>query len=98
MNLWVILYRLAWGLLVLLVIFGVVCVFLPRSHALRHYQKRRVRLEEENQIMENRIRELSESQARFRADPAFVELTAREAGMVKSNEFIYKLAEGVERP
>ncbi|MDA0991567.1 MAG: hypothetical protein O3A51_12545, partial [Verrucomicrobia bacterium] len=72
MNIWVILYRSAWGLLILLVIFGVVCVFLPRSHALRHYQQRRLTLEAENRRIEQQIQELVENQTRFRSDPTFV--------------------------
>ena len=98
MNYWVAIYRFAWGLLILLVVFGIVCVFLPRSHELRHYQRQRLKLEAENRELERDIHELADNQSRFQTDPAFVERTAREAGMIRTNEVVYRLAEEPENP
>ena len=91
MNYWAVIYRFAAIILVILLIIGVVFLFLPPSNAIREYRTRRTALQRENEQLEARIRELVEKQARFRSDPTFVERTAREAGMVKSNEVIFKL-------
>jgi len=91
MNFWVLVYRFAWALFIVLVLFGIICVFLPKSHTLRYYQKRRLELEEENRQLAGRVADLVERQSRFRADPAFVERTARDAGMIKSNEVTFVL-------
>ncbi|MCE9613052.1 MAG: septum formation initiator family protein [Lentisphaerae bacterium] len=98
MNYWGVIYRFAMVLLVVLMLVGLVFIFLPPSHAIREYHKRRVDLQAENERLEAQVRELAEKQARFRTDPAFVERTAREAGMLKTNEVIYKLEDEPVNP
>ena len=40
------------------------------------------------------IQDRQQKQEKFRSDPAFVERTAREMGMVKPNETIFKFTNG----
>jgi cell division protein FtsB len=91
MNYWVAIYRFALGLLIVLALLGIVFVFVPPAKTIRSYQARRIELEAENRQLEEQIRDLIEKQARFRTDPAFVERTAREVGMIKSNEVSHRL-------
>jgi len=90
MNYWVILYRIAWGLLVILLVIGVTCVFLPQCNRLRELQRQRVSLEEQNRHTEALTRDLREKQEKFDSDTAFVVRTARETGLVMPNETVYK--------
>jgi cell division protein FtsB len=90
MNYWVVVYRLAWGLLLVLFVIGLICIFLPKCHRIRELHRTRMALEEQNRRTEEKIRELKENQERFGSDPAFVELTARRTGRVKTNEHLYR--------
>ena len=90
LNRWVILYRIAWCLLIALSVFGIGYIFIPKSNLLRHYHKRRLELEAENRKLEIENRILAEKQRRFKSESAFVELTAREAGMIKTNEQTFR--------
>ncbi len=91
MNYWAIIYRFAMALLIVLLVVGLIFVFLPPSHEIRQYHRKRVELTTENVRLEEQVRALKEKQDQFRNDPAFVERTAREAGMIKSNEFRFLL-------
>ena len=90
MNYWVLLYRFAWGLLVVLFVVGAACVFVPKGHHLRELQRKRDSLHEDNGRTELITRDLRERQQRFQNDPSFVERTAREAGMIRPNEVVFK--------
>jgi len=90
MNYWIALYRFALGLLAILVVVVLVRVFLPKCGRLRELQREKVAVEEENRAMEERTRELRTKRERFNNDPKFVERTARETGMVKPDETVYK--------
>lgn len=57
---------------------------------MRALQAKNQDLQKENIITEEQTRELKRKQERFSADPAFVERTARESGMAKPNETIFK--------
>jgi len=91
MNHWLIIYRLAVGLLVVLFIVGVACVFLPQCNRLRELQRERIALQEDNRRTEALTRELRIKQEKFDTDPAFVVRTARETGRVMPNETVFKL-------
>ena len=91
MNYWVALYRCAWGLLVILCAIVVACIFLPRCHRLRELQRTKIERQEENRRIEVQARELKSKQDRFHSNPAFVERTAREIGMVKPGETVFRL-------
>ena len=68
-----------------------VSLFLPRYQKLQRLQARRIQLEKDNRQIEEKVNSLAEKQRRFGSDPDFVERTAREAGMVKSNEVSYRV-------
>jgi cell division protein FtsB len=92
MNYWVTLYRFACALVVLLCAVGLACVFFPKLQALRELHHKKERTEAQNRRVEARIAELRRNQERFHSDPSFVERTARESGMVKPNETVFKFA------
>lgn len=91
MYIWKIIYKFMVVLLIVLLGIGTASIFSPPIKSIRKYHQRRLELQEENRQLEEQIRDLAEKQARFKSDPAFVERTARENGMVKSNEVVYKL-------
>jgi cell division protein FtsB len=90
MSHWVAVYRFGWILLVLLAIVGLLFIFLPKYNAFCEMRKQQMEKKDENRRIEARISDLRTNQERFLADPAFVERTARETGMVKPHETIYK--------
>jgi cell division protein FtsB len=92
MNFWVMLYRLAWIVVLVCCAIAVLCVFVPRAHNHQELQKRKRTVEENNARLESRIRELDEKQQRFRSDPEFVERIAREQGMAKPGETIFRFS------
>jgi hypothetical protein len=81
-------------LLGILLVGVVVCVFTPKVEALRAMQRKRAALEAENRQQENGVRRLQEKQARFLGEEGFVERTAHEAGLVRSDEVVYKFTTG----
>jgi cell division protein FtsB len=95
-NHWVAVYRVAWSLLICFILISIVYVFVPKSRALRHYNQQRIQLQKSNKHLEAEILALQEKQARFRSDPAFVELTARGLGMIKTNEHTYRVIDPSE--
>lgn len=90
MNFWVLVYRLAWMVVVASGVVAVVCVFLPKTHNYQTLQHRKEALEQNNSAMETRIRQFEQNQRRFRTDPEFVERSAREQGMAKPGETIFR--------
>lgn len=92
MNFWVVLYRFAWIVVIISCVIAIVCVFLPKAHNYQELQKRKVAIEESNARMEARVRQLDMNQQRFRSDPEFVERIAREQGMAKPGETIFRIA------
>jgi cell division protein FtsB len=90
MNYWVILYRIAWIVVIVAVVVGLVCIFLPRANSFQELQRRKRALQESNARAETRVQQLDENEHRFRTDPEFVERIAREQGMAKPGETIYR--------
>ena len=90
LNQWILLYRIAWGLLIALLLFGIGNVFLPKSQSLRNYNQRRLELDAENKRLEAENQDLAEKLMRFKSEKVFVELTAREAGMIRTNEHTFR--------
>ena len=90
MNWWVTIYRLAWAALLVLFAVGAICAFLPKCRKLSDLQERKSVLRQQNRQTEAAIRELKAKQQRFRTDMGFVERTARESGLVKTNETVFK--------
>lgn len=85
-------YKFAWGLLILLCMIGLACIFVPKCQSLRALHRRKLALQEENRRAEGLIRDLRVNQERFAADSSFVERVAREGGMVKPDETVFKFA------
>ena len=71
-------------------VVAIICVFLPKTHNYQNLQSRKEALEQGNAQMESRIRQFEQSQKRFHSDPEFVERSAREQGMVKPGETIFR--------
>jgi cell division protein FtsB len=94
-NPWIILYRAAWVLLLALVITGLVCVFMPKWNGLGELQRKKASIQEENRQIELLTQELRHKRERLKSDAEFAERTAREAGMVRSNEIIFKFTDQV---
>lgn len=84
------LYRFAWIVVIVCCVIAIICVFVPRAHNYQDLQRRKRGLEEDNSRLEARIRDLNEKQQRFRSDPEFVERLAREKGMAKPGETIFR--------
>jgi len=93
LNYWVIIYRFAWGVLLVLVTIGLLGVFMPKCNRLKELQRRKAALLEENRRTDTRTKELRLKEERFASDAKFVERTARETGMVKPDETVFKFSE-----
>ena len=98
MNYWVLLYRFAWIVVIVLCVIGVITIFLPECHSFQELQRRKLALEDGNARLEARVRELEQNQARFRTDPEFVERIARGQGMAKPGETIFKFPASSTNP
>lgn len=94
MNIWLVIYRVSWVLLVVLCIVGLTCVYVPRINNMRALQEEKAAIEAANARERARIDELRDKQERFQTDPEYVEHVAREQGMVKKDEVLFKLAPG----
>ena len=86
-------YRFSWALLAVLVGIGLLCVFTPKCHTLSCLQRTRAELDAKNSAKAEEITDLKIRQERFSSEPAFVERTAREAGMVTKDEVVYKFTD-----
>jgi cell division protein FtsB len=73
-------------------VVGLAYIFFPKLQALRELHQKKERTDEQNRRLEARIAALRLDQERFHSDPSFVERTARESGMVKPNETVFKFA------
>jgi len=93
MSVWRVIYRVAMVVVVVLIVIATFFLLTPPAQTMCQHYRTKVQLMEETDRLKADIQDLAEKQRRFRSDPAFVERTAREAGMVKSNEVIYKLEE-----
>jgi len=93
MNYWTIIYRFAVAILLVLVLVGLICVFLPKYRSLQRLDEERALHNQEIDELEEHIRTLEYNQRQFRSNPQFVERIAREAGMLKTNEFTYRVEE-----
>ena len=90
-SIWVVIYRLSWVALGVICVAGMICAFIPECQSFHNLQRKKMAIEEENRVLETMIKEMQTKQEQFRTDPRFVERTAREMGMVKPNETLYKI-------
>ena len=77
-------------LLLVVLVVGIVCIFLPKCHFLREMQRKQEHLSIENRDLQVAVSELRTKQDRFNTDPAYVERTARDKGMIKPDEMLFK--------
>jgi cell division protein FtsB len=90
MNAWEFVYKVAWVFAAILCAVWVVCMFIPKIKLIGDLQTKKADLQEQVGRMESNVKDLKDKQERFATDPAFVEKTARENGMVKTNELLFK--------
>ena len=67
-----------------------VAMVLPKCNERRELRRRKTELLEENLRLANSTRELTERHERFAKEPAFVERVAKESGMIKSDEIVFR--------
>ena len=91
MNYWVFVYRFAWFVLVILCAIGLTCIFLPKCQTYQELQGKKTVLEEENRQIEADIKRAQTQQEQLQWDRAFVERTAREQGMAKPGETVFRV-------
>lgn len=77
-------------MLIVLLMIGLVCIFLPKFNTLRKHQRRKDENTAENRQLQLDTNELRTKQERFNSDPAVVERTARNIGMVRPDEVVFK--------
>ena len=90
MNTWELVYKIAWVFVAILCVVWVVSMFIPKMKQVGDRQTKKADLQEQVNRLENGVKDLKDKQDRFTTDPAFVEKTAREIGMVKTNELLFK--------
>lgn len=94
---WLVITRIFWLALIGGGI-GLIVVMAAPKYYQRNELNRRIRdMRERNRDLERAVHRLEIQQQRFVTDPAFVERTARELGMARPGEVIYKyFAEDIE--
>ena len=90
MDIWKLIYRFALLLLAVLIVIGLVVLFIPKFQKYSRMQETRDKMVADNSDKSEEIKKFKIKQERFTSEPAFVERTAREAGMVSSDEIVYK--------
>jgi hypothetical protein len=79
-------------LIIVVLLIGLICVFLPQYAKYREMQQKELHLKREMVAQEAALKQYQQLQAKFPSDPRFVERMAREAGMVRTNEAVCRLA------
>jgi cell division protein FtsB len=82
----------------LLITAGLFSVFMPKVKAIREHQRRKAALMAENRALEETIRDRRNKRERFATDPEFVERTAHDAGLIRSDEVVFKFTNGQGHP
>jgi cell division protein FtsB len=73
-------------------------MFTPKVRAVSEHQRKKAALIAENRALEDAVRDRRTKRERFASDPEFVERTAHEAGLVKSDEVVFKFTNVVRPP
>ncbi len=87
---WLLITRMFWVMLLGGCVVGCVFLFAPKVEQYNELNRRLRDMQASNRELKAAVQRLELRQQRFSADPAFVERTARELGMAKSGEVIYK--------
>ena len=90
MNLWSVIYRISWALLLVIIAATIVRLFHPKWTEYRDAQAVKLRIEEEVRLNEELINVYRIKQERFKNDPEFVERMAHEVGLAKESETIFR--------
>ena len=90
MNYWVTIYRVAFGAVIVLVTIAIISAFVPKLRKHHEEYRKRTEFQQENRILAEQVKVLRNKQERFTRDPNYVERTAREIGMVKPDEMVFK--------
>lgn len=93
MNVWVVIYRLAWSMLAVLLLVVLGYVYYPPIRQFDDLKRREARLEEDTRFQEEMLKRLKTKQERLVNDPKFVERIARGLGLSKPGETVYKVSE-----
>jgi cell division protein FtsB len=78
------------GVVVVTVAVGVVGAYVSLTHRMRQLQRRCDQEQAAARQFETKTGDLRGRQERFLREPAFVERVAREHGLVKTNEVVFK--------
>jgi len=90
MNHWVTIYKLAWGIVVILVTIALISAFIPKIQRYHDSYSKRAECQDENRRLASDLKKIRDKQERFSSDPLFVERTARDIGMAKPDEIVFK--------
>ncbi len=94
MNVWVLIYRLAWSAITIVAIIGIAIVFKKPVNRFHELQVREQRLKDENRLKQEMLDHLKAKQERLIKDPRFVEKIAREElGYAKPGETVFKFVD-----
>ena len=83
---WAKVYRFAWGILFVVLLVALVCIFLPKCREVQKYQKKKIELTDQKRKKEMDIQQLKKKQQKVKTDPKFVESVARDGARVKEGE------------
>ena len=89
---WGAVYKFGWWIIgVVVVLLLVLLGFVPKFRHLSELQRKREELREEAQRQEMIAQDFRQKQERFTRDPAYVERVAKEAGMIRPDELVFRL-------
>lgn len=95
-NYWVLIYRFAWCLLIVICVVIGICLFTPQIQRVREFNRKIVELEQNISELEAEIRELRKNQELFCTDSNFVERIGKESGLLKPGETVFKFTDEKE--
>ena len=95
-NYWVLIYRFAWCLLIVICVVIGICLFTPQAQRVREFNRKILELEQNISELETEIKELRINQERFCTDSAFVERIGKESGLLKPGETVFKFTDDKE--
>jgi hypothetical protein len=101
-NLWNLIYRVAWIALGIVFLAGAGLAFVPKWEQYRDYRRRHEETLADIRLQEEMINLLKEKQDRFRTDPRFVERIGHDLGLARPGEVVFRFrdddAAGTNRP
>ncbi len=87
---WRLITRVVWLVVLGGIILAFTALFTPKYAQYKELNQRVRAMQQSNRELATAIRKLESNQRSFISDPAFVERTARELGMVKPEEIVFK--------